>query len=84
MRMFVSMVADTKEQPAFFSGDGSVARWFSRTAMGRKAFAPERAATHSLTDVHRGVFPTSAAQIYPLRLCRSLIAQLLGDNAAGL
>ena len=35
----------------------------------------------SLTGLHRGVFRTSAAQVYPLQLCRSLMAQLIGDDA---
>ena len=35
-----------------------------------------------LSGLHRGVFRTSAAQVYPLQLCRSLMSQLIGDNAA--
>ena len=46
---------------------------------GKKGICSRTGKRHvELTGIHRGKFLTSAAQVYPLSLCRSFMSQLLG------
>ena len=49
------------------------------TCCGRKGVCSRTGRKHiELTGIRRGKFLTSAAQVYPLGLCRSLMSQLIG------